>query len=194
VNGSTPGGRPFPGRGDGLPGHGRPPERPAPPISRAYLALGANQGTPILNLKRAVEMLSAESGIKILARSSIYQTLPLGEPGQPNYFNAVIAVDTTMEPRRLLRRCQAVETALGRVRTGAVWAPRTIDIDILLYGDKMIVDGHLSVPHPRIGERDFVVVPLIEIAPDAAYPGGHPVVLSSQAEQTILRKLEGAWD
>jgi 2-amino-4-hydroxy-6-hydroxymethyldihydropteridine diphosphokinase len=188
------GGHPFPGRGDGLPGHNRPPERPAPPVWRAYLGLGANQGAPILNLKRAIEMLSAESGIKIVARSSVYETLPLGEPGQPDYFNAVIAVDTTMEPRRLLRRCQAVETALGRVRTGAVWAPRTIDIDILLFGEKMIVDGHLSVPHPRIGERDFVVVPLAEIAPDAAYPGGHPVLLVPGAEQTILRKLEGAWE
>jgi 2-amino-4-hydroxy-6-hydroxymethyldihydropteridine diphosphokinase len=162
---------------------------------RVYLALGSNQGAPVPNLKRALHMIAAESAVTVVARSSIYETLPVGPPGQHNYFNAVIAVDTTMEPRQLLRRLQAIETGLGRVRGKEHWIPRTMDIDILLFGDRTVVDGHLSIPHPRIAERDFVVVPLHEIAPGAAYPGGRPVVLTPGVPATILRRLDGgAWE
>lgn len=139
-------------------------------------------------------MLAAESGVTIASRSSVYETLPLGPPGQPNYFNAVLALDTTLAPRQLLRRCQAIETALGRVRGQDQWAPRTADIDILLYSDKTLIDGHLSVPHPRMAERDFVVVPLNEIAPEAMYPEGRRVTLSPSVSRTIVRRVEGAWE
>lgn len=173
--------------------------RPAGGPVRAYLALGANQGTPILNLKRAARMLDAESGVEVAARSSIYETRPVGPPGQPDFFNAVLAVDTVLSPRQLLRRCQAIETALGRRQSegGAArlqWAPRPIDIDILLYDERVLIDGHLSIPHPRIAERDFVVVPLREVAPLVTYPGGRPVQLSPTGHRTIVRRLEGGWD
>lgn len=182
------------GRTDGFAGRHDAPRPPQPRPVRVYLALGANQGTPILNLKRALKMLSAEAGISVATRSSIYETRPIGPPGQPNYFNAVVEIETTLEPRQLLRRCQAIETGLGRVRNHKHWVPRTMDIDILLYDGRTIIDGHLSVPHPRMAERDFVVVPLTEIAPDATYPGGGPVMLSSEAQRTIVRQVEGAWD
>lgn len=194
-HGHTRGGHHY-GRGDGHPrfGHPKPAKPPAQPV-RAYLALGSNQGSPVPNLKRALHMIAAESAVTVVARSSIYETHPLGPAGQPNYFNAVIAVDTTLGPRQLLRRLQAIETGLGRVRGKDHWLPRTMDIDILLYGDRTVVDGHLSIPHPRIAERDFVVVPLHEIASGATYPGGRPVALVPGAESTILKRLDGGvWE
>jgi 2-amino-4-hydroxy-6-hydroxymethyldihydropteridine diphosphokinase len=103
----------------------------------------------------------------------LYRNPPLGPPDQPDYVNAVAAVDTDFAPRALLERLQEIERAQGRVRDGARWGPRTIDLDLIVYGAATIDVPGLKVPHPELAARPFVLVPLHEIAPDAVIPG-HP--------------------
>jgi len=136
---------------------------------RAYLGLGSNLGDRHGNLRKALEMLDAREGIDVAEASSFIETDPVGGPeGQPKFVNAAVAVDTTLSPRELLGACQEVERALGRERgpDEVRWGPRTIDIDILLYGDKVIREPDLRIPHPRMHEREFVLVPLAQIAPE----------------------------
>lgn len=123
-------------------------------------------------LESAIEALNWGE-IAVVARSSVYETAPVGgPPGQPSFLNMVIAVETSLEPRALLDRCQAVEGAFGRRRAHEQrWGPRPIDVDLLTYGDRTIGDEDLTVPHPRMAERAFVLVPLAEIAPDLLVPG-----------------------
>lgn len=111
--------------------------------------------------------------VTVVARSSIYETAPVGgPPDQPNFFNMVIAVDTESDVRGLWERCSAVEAALGRVRVREErWGPRAIDIDLLLFGDAVVSEPDLLVPHPRMHERAFVLVPLAEIAPGVSVDG-----------------------
>jgi 2-amino-4-hydroxy-6-hydroxymethyldihydropteridine diphosphokinase len=141
-------------------------------VTIAYLGLGSNLGDRRLLLVQAVEALGW-GPVKVVARSSVYKTAPVGgPPGQPPFLNQVIAVETELDARGLWERCQAVEHALGRARAHEErWGPRTIDVDLLLYGEDEIDDEDLVVPHPRMHERGFVLVPLAEIAPDARVPG-----------------------
>ncbi|HEX9775565.1 MAG TPA: 2-amino-4-hydroxy-6-hydroxymethyldihydropteridine diphosphokinase [Actinomycetota bacterium] len=133
----------------------------------AYLGLGSNLGDRAAMLLQAIEALDWGE-VRVTARSSVHETEPVGgPPGQPMFLNQVIEVETTLGPRALLERCQAVESALGRRRDpGVRWGPRTIDVDILLYGSEQIDEPGLTIPHPLMTERSFVMGPLAEIAPD----------------------------
>jgi 2-amino-4-hydroxy-6-hydroxymethyldihydropteridine diphosphokinase len=138
---------------------------------RAYLALGSNVGDRLASLRRAVELLDRTDGIAVVGSSRVYETAPVGGPPQGDFLNAVVDVETSLSARDLLRACLAVEEAMGRKRT-ARWGPRTIDIDILTYGDAAIDEPGLTVPHPRMHERGFVLAPLLELDADPPLPGG----------------------
>ena len=137
----------------------------------AYLGLGSNLGDRLGNLQRAVDLLAAGDGVTVVRSSRVYETEPVGGPPQPDYLNAVIAVETALSARELLRTCMGVEVELGRVRDER-WGPRTIDVDVLTYGDERIDEPDLTVPHPRMHERGFVLLPLGELDPDPPLPGG----------------------
>lgn len=129
-----------------------------------YLGLGANIGNRESNLRKAVKML-CERGCELTAASSLYETKPVGITDQPDFLNAVVAVKTALNPLDLLTVCRRIEQDMGRVRT-LRYGPRVIDIDILIYEGAESSDDELTIPHPRILDRAFVLVPLAEIAPD----------------------------
>ena len=136
----------------------------------AYLALGSNLGDRLETLQRAVELMDARLGIQVVRSSRVYETEPVGPP-QPAYLNAVVEVRTDLEPHELLKETQAVEDELGRVRAER-WGPRTIDVDVLTFDERTVDEPELVVPHPRMHERGFVLVPLGELDPDPMLPGG----------------------
>lgn len=143
---------------------------------RAFIGLGANLDDPPRQLQLAVDALAATPGIRVVAASPLYRNPPMVLPGddadsQPPYFNAVAALDTSLAPEALLDALQAIEQAQGRVRTRR-WAPRTLDLDILLYGDAFIDTPRLAVPHPGLRSRRFALLPLHDLAPDLVLPGG----------------------
>src|SRR5437588_1763279 len=141
-----------------------------PPPVRALLGLGSNLGDRLANLQRAVDLLGARDGIGVRGSSRVYETDPVGGPPQPEYLNAVIEVETALDPYGLLGACREVEDALGRERLER-WGPRTIDVGILTFGDQDIDQPDLIVPHPRMHERGFVLVPLLELDADPPLPG-----------------------
>jgi len=141
----------------------------------AYVGLGANVGNRRENLDHAVELLAAEPGVRVLAVSSVRETDPVGYEDQPRFLNAACAVETELGPRELLERLLAIERALGRERTGPRFGPRTIDLDLLLYGNETLDEPGLTVPHPRLAERLFVLEPLHELAPDLVLPDGRAI-------------------
>lgn len=134
-------------------------------MSEAYLGLGGNLGNPRACLTEALRRLHATPGIRVRRVSSVYETKPVGMTEQPDFLNIVSAIDVRLSPQALLAECLRIETELGRVRRER-WGPRTVDIDVLLYAEAAIADGQLTVPHPRLAERNFVVVPLAELAPE----------------------------
>jgi len=134
-----------------------------------YLGLGSNLGDRLAALAGGVAELEQE-GVRLIERSSIYETEPVGIAEQPWYLNQVVAGRTRHAPLELLERCLRIEARFGRERTEVRFGPRFLDIDILLYGDQVIDQERLTVPHPRMHERRFVLVPLVEIAPALADP------------------------
>jgi 2-amino-4-hydroxy-6-hydroxymethyldihydropteridine diphosphokinase len=134
----------------------------------AFLGLGSNLGTPSLQIARALSELE-ERSIEIRSVSSLYETEPVGGPPQPWFVNAVAAVRFAGEPLDLLRICQAIEASHGRERE-VPNGPRTLDLDILLFGEVVLRTEELEIPHPRLAERRFVLVPLVEIAPERRHP------------------------
>ncbi len=142
---------------------------------RAYIGLGGNLGDRQRYLERALALLDAEDGIDVVAVSRVRETEPVGYLDQPPFLNSVAAVQTTLSPRAFLERLLAVERSLGRKRTGPRFGPRTVDLDLLLYGDVTVDEPSLRIPHPRLTERRFVLEPLAEIAPDLALPDGRRV-------------------
>jgi 2-amino-4-hydroxy-6-hydroxymethyldihydropteridine diphosphokinase len=141
-------------------------------MAKAFLGLGGNVGDTRATLDRAVSMLNDGRDIKVLARSSDYQTPPWGVENQAPFVNLCLAIETTLTPHRLLTRIHEVERALGRNRASETrWGPRTCDIDILSYGDVTLNEPDLVLPHPRMFERGFVLMPLAEIAADAVIGG-----------------------
>jgi 2-amino-4-hydroxy-6-hydroxymethyldihydropteridine diphosphokinase len=141
-------------------------------VAEALLALGGNVGDVRTTLDRAEAMLCEHGDVQIRARSSDYRTPPWGITDQPPFVNRCLAVETALAPLELLDRAQAVERALGRDRSREQrWGPRAADIDILAYDDIVFSDPRLTLPHPRLFERAFVLVPLAEIAPDLVTPG-----------------------
>ncbi len=141
----------------------------------AYLGLGANLGNRQQTIKQALRELAAQPTIKVDAVSSLYQTAPVGRTDQPNFLNAAAAIRTILTPMELLAYILQLEQQMGRVRT-VRWGPRTIDIDILMYGSEEINQLNLTIPHARLGERAFALVPLAEIAPDLRLPGDRETV------------------
>lgn len=156
--------------------------------TRAYVALGANIGEPVRHLRAAVVDLDALPDTTVVARSSLYRSAPVGLINQPDFINAVIAVDTALNPIELLRALLAIEARHGRVRS-IPNAPRTLDLDLLLYGDSRMSSPELTLPHPRMHQRAFVLLPLVEIAPDAIIPGHGPAqnCLPAVSHQAITR-------
>jgi 2-amino-4-hydroxy-6-hydroxymethyldihydropteridine diphosphokinase len=142
----------------------------------AYLGLGANLGDREATLRRALDLLGAEPGIEVIAVSTLRETDPVGFVDQPRFLNGAAAVETELEPRELLERLLAVERALGRERTGRRFGPRTVDLDLLLYGDRVVDEPGLTVPHARLAERRFALEPLVELDPELVLPDGRRIV------------------
>ena len=163
-----------------------PDEKPGTPVT-AYVALGANLGDAAAALREALVWIGQIPGVRLAGASGLYRTEPIESSG-PDYFNAVARVQTSLSARELLHALQAIENRLGRVRpAGVVNAPRTMDLDLLLYDDLVCSDEELVVPHPRMHLRAFVLVPLLQIAPDIEIPGkaSARTYLPSVADQRI---------
>jgi 2-amino-4-hydroxy-6-hydroxymethyldihydropteridine diphosphokinase len=140
-------------------------------LTRAYIGLGANLGDRERTMRRALELL----GDGVVAVSTFRETDPVGYLDQPRFLNAAAAVETELSARELLERMLAVERELGRTREGPGWGPRAIDLDLLLYGDEVVDEPGLRVPHPRLHERRFALEPLAELDPSLVVPGAGPV-------------------
>jgi 2-amino-4-hydroxy-6-hydroxymethyldihydropteridine diphosphokinase len=140
------------------------------------VGLGSNLGEREATLWKALEGLGATEGIEVLAVSSFRETDPVGVVDQPRFVNAAAALETSLSPRELLERLLDVERSLGRDRAVEErWGPRTLDLDLLLYGGESIDEPGLEVPHPRLTERAFVLEPLLELDPDLRLPDGRPL-------------------
>jgi 2-amino-4-hydroxy-6-hydroxymethyldihydropteridine diphosphokinase len=135
----------------------------------AYLGLGANLGDPRAQIERAIAMLADDPTTRVLARAQIYQTPPLGPPGQPEYTNTAVKIETSLSPHELLRRLKNIEQTLGRV-PAVRWGPRAIDVDILIYGELVLDEELLVIPHRELANRRFVLEPLADLAPGVVVP------------------------
>jgi len=150
---------------------------------RAYVGLGANLGTREDTIRHAVDLLGSHPEVDLVAVSALRETEPWGPVEQPPFLNGAAAVETSLEPRALLDVLLEVERRLGRVRDER-WGPRTIDLDLLLYGDAVVDEPGLTVPHPRLRERAFALEPLLELDPDLVVPGqGSAAVLLASLER-----------
>ena len=139
-------------------------------MATSFLSLGSNLGDRLDHLSKAVTALAKQPKIKVLKVSSVYQTKPVGGPEQDDYLNAVVKIQTELSAHELLAVTQSIENNEGRVRE-VRWGPRTLDIDVLTYDDLISADDKLTLPHPRISERAFVLVPFFEIDPQATISG-----------------------
>jgi len=145
-------------------------------VAKAFVGIGSNLGQPERQIAAALEQLSAEEGVEVLAVSTLRMTEPVGYRDQPDFLNGAVELETVLPARELLERLLAIESRLGRVRgEGPRFGPRTIDLDLLLYGDKTIDEPALTVPHPRLAERRFALEPLAELDPALEIPGLGPV-------------------
>jgi len=141
-------------------------------VTESFLGLGSNLGDRLTNLSEAVSLLNATDGVEVTRSSRVYETDPVGGPeDQPAFLNAVVEVHTVLDARALLEVCLAVEAAMGRVRNER-WGPRNIDVDLLTFDRERIDEDDLTVPHPRMHERLFVLAPLLELDADPQLPGG----------------------
>lgn len=157
---------------------------------RAYIGLGSNLDDPVRQLQRAWAALAHVPQTQRLACSRFYRSAPLGPQDQPDYVNAVAALDTTLAPAALLDALQAIEAAQGRVRNRH-WGPRTLDLDLLLYGHEVLATPRLTVPHPGLGVRNFVLYPLAELDPDLVLPDGRTLAeLLEQCDSAGLEPLD----
>jgi 2-amino-4-hydroxy-6-hydroxymethyldihydropteridine diphosphokinase len=151
-------------------------------VTRAYVGLGANLGDRERTLREAVEALAAAEGVEVVAVSTVRETEPVGVGEQPLFLNGAVELGTTLTARELLEVLLAVEQRFGRVRAPGEHGPRTLDLDLLLYGDEVIEEPGLTVPHPRLHERRFVLEPLAELDPSLEVPGKGEI-------QTLLAEL-----
>jgi 2-amino-4-hydroxy-6-hydroxymethyldihydropteridine diphosphokinase len=140
-------------------------------VTRAYLGLGANLGDREQTLRRAVELLGEVPGVEVVTVSELRETDPVGMVEQPRFLNGVAETETDLTPRELLETLLRVERDLGRVRGGVRWGPRTVDLDLLVFGDEEVDEPGLHVPHPHLHERRFVLEPLAELDPHLVIPG-----------------------
>lgn len=156
--------------------------------TRAYVGVGSNLDDPAAHVREAMTALDQLPLTRVVRRASLYRSAPVGKLDQPDFINSVAALDTQLAPEPLLDALLAVEARHGRVR-GERNAPRTLDLDLLLYGTQRMHDAHLTLPHPRMHERAFVLLPLAEIDPDALIPGHGSVrtLLPQVADQRVVR-------
>jgi 2-amino-4-hydroxy-6-hydroxymethyldihydropteridine diphosphokinase len=163
------------------------------PQNRAYIGLGSNLADPQAQIMRALGALDRLPGTRVVARSGLYVSRPLADLPQPDYLNAVATVDTALAPHRLLHEMQRIEREQGRVPGGERWAARTIDLDLLIYGQSVIRSASLSVPHPGLSQRDFVLQPLAELAPGLDVPSlGKVHSLLESCPRRGLRRFEAS--
>jgi len=145
-------------------------------MTRSFVGLGANLEDPRRQIERALELLAAEDGVDLIAVSALRETDPVGYDDQPRFLNGAAELQTSLSARELLERLLAIEQRLGRVRgEGPRFGPRTIDLDLLLYGDGSIDEKGLQIPHPRLHERRFALEPLADLDPSLEIPGRGPV-------------------
>lgn len=159
-------------------------------MNTAYISIGSNIGDRLHHLMEAVRSLHSHEKIEVSDVSSIYETAPVGYTDQANFLNLVVSVETFLDPYELLSACQHIENGLGRVRD-IRWGPRTVDLDILLYNNDNIEAENLTVPHPRMGERAFVLVPLLEIVPTIGHPvTGNPFTVADDDGVVLWKKAD----
>ncbi|MGY0614248.1 2-amino-4-hydroxy-6-hydroxymethyldihydropteridine diphosphokinase [Vibrio sp. FJH11] len=149
----------------------------------AYIAVGSNLADPVCQAKQAIEALKALPDSEFIKASELYSSTPMGPQNQPDYINAVVAIKTNLTPLQLLDCTQAIELEQGRVRKDERWGPRTLDLDIILYGNEVINSERLTIPHYGMKEREFVLYPLAEIAPSLQLPDGTEV-------STLLKQVD----
>lgn len=160
-------------------------------LTRVYVGLGSNLDDPVQQVRKAVRLLDELARARLVEVSSLYRSAPMGPQEQPDYVNAVAALDTSMAPEELLVLLQGIEQFHRRQRTDTHWGPRTLDLDILLYGDHIIQDEHLQIPHAGLPQRNFVLYPLAEIAPNLEVPGiGTLQELLSNCPQGELERMD----
>jgi len=159
--------------------------------ARVYIGLGSNLDNPRAQVRRALAALHQPPEMQCLRQSSLYETTPMGFADQPVFINAVAELNTTLSADALMLRLRAIESAQGRVRGGNRNGPRTLDLDMLLFADARIAEPDLEVPHPRMTERAFVLLPLLEIAPDVQIPGiGAAGALLARVSGQDVRRLD----
>ena len=141
-------------------------------MTTGWIGIGSNVGDRVQFARRAVEELRSTEGVEVTGVSSLYETSPIGGPPQRSYVNLAVRIETDLEARPLLELLQSIEQRLGRDESAIRWGPRVIDLDLLLLGDEKVSEPDLEVPHPRLSQRNFVLVPLLEIDPDLADPWG----------------------
>jgi len=166
------------------------------PTEAAYIALGSNIGDSITIVEQAIAALDRIHGCRLRARSSLYRSAALGDSAQDDYINAVARLDTELEPLALLLELQAIEYAYYRRRDAEQrWAPRTLDLDIILFGNRRMNDSHLVIPHPEFTRRRFVLQPMLEIDGDRYLPGyGSLAYLCAQAPPLDMERLDADHD
>lgn len=157
---------------------------------RTFIGLGANLAEPLTQLRQAVQALSRLPGSRLVACSPLYQSSPMGPADQPDYLNAVAALDTALAPHALLDELQRIEREQGRVRKAERWGPRTLDLDLLLYGSLSTQDARLTLPHYGMKSRAFVLLPLADLAPELVLPCGTSLAeLVARCDRTGLHRL-----
>ncbi|WP_252145289.1 2-amino-4-hydroxy-6-hydroxymethyldihydropteridine diphosphokinase [Yokenella regensburgei] len=154
-------------------------------MSLAYIALGSNLASPLDQVNAAIAALSEIPESRVVALSSFYRTPPLGPQDQPDYLNAAVALETALSPEALLDNTQRIELQQGRVRKAERWGPRTLDLDIMLFGQQVLDTPRLTVPHYDMKNRGFMLWPLFEIAPELTFPDGTTLA-------AILKQLNSA--
>ena len=156
---------------------------------KAYLGLGSNIGEREIQLQEAINILDSFKGVEVTQISDIYETEPVGYTEQPLFLNLCVEIETNLNPQDLLARCLDVEQQLHRVRVIS-WGPRTLDVDILLYDDLIIEEENLSIPHPRMTERAFVLTPLNDIAPNRVEPRSHQTIQNLVMVDDTVKKYK----
>jgi 2-amino-4-hydroxy-6-hydroxymethyldihydropteridine diphosphokinase len=151
-------------------------------VTRVWLAIGSNLASPLQQVNAALDALAQIPDTRIAAVSAFYRTPPLGPQDQPDYLNAAVALETSLEPEALLDHTQRIELQQGRVRKDERWGPRTLDLDIMLFGDRVMNTPRLTVPHYDMKNRGFMLWPLFEIAPELIFPEGETL-------ESVLQRL-----
>jgi len=173
------------------------PMNASAPNIRAYIGLGSNLGEPLAELRAARRGLQQPPAIIVRASSGLYRTAPVGgPPGQPDYLNAVLEIDTFIEPEDLLIHCQALEAASGRRRNGVRWDARPLDIDLLLYDELRLQTKVLTLPHPLLHQRRFVLAPLCDLWPQGTLPGDSLTFaehLAAVDENQVVQRIAELW-